>query len=119
MSFTAALYEGDSVIRHMPRPARPASTAGNAAAKPGARPATALESADLATAEIKGWTALFEMAWSAMKSVAAWIDESSRQAHYRQVEAYLAQSTDHADLERRIRTLERSNQLNWIDCASR
>lgn len=119
MSFTAALYEGDSVIRHMPRPTRPAAKAANVAATRGARPATALENADLATAEIKGWTALFEMVWSAIKSVALWIDEKSRQAHYRQVEAYLAQSTDHADLERRIRHLERSNQLNWIDCASR
>lgn len=119
MSFTAALYEGDSVIRTMPRPARPASTAGNEAAKPDVRPATALENADLAAAEIKGWTALFEIVWSAIKSVALWIDEQSRQAHYRRVEAYLAQSTDHADLERRIRTLERSNQFNWIDCASR
>ena len=119
MSFTAALYEGDSVIRRMPRPARPASTVGNKAAKAHLPPTTALENADLATAEIKGWTALFEIAWSAVKSVALWIDEKSRQAHYRRVEAYLGQATDHADLERRIRTLERSNQFNWIDCASR
>jgi hypothetical protein len=119
MSFTAALYEGDSVIHRVPRFVEAAGKTRGAGAKRVARTATALESAELATAEIKGWTALFEGIWTALKSFAMWIDEKSRQAHYRRVDAYLSQSPDHADLERRIRQLERSNQLNWIDCASR
>ena len=95
MSFTAALYEGDSTIHGGSR------------------------YAELAAAEIKGWTTLFERIWDGLKSVALWIDEKSRQAQYRRVERYLAQSTDLADLERRIRQLERSNQCNWTDCARR
>ena len=114
MSFTAALYEGDSVIHRAP--GNPTRTAG---AKRLSRPATVLESADLATAEIQGWTVLFELVWDGLKAVALWIEEKSRQAHYRRVEDYLAQSNDLADLERRIRQLERSNQSNWIDCSSR
>ena len=117
MSFTAALYEGDSVIHRAP--ANPARKSARKGAKHHGRPATALERAELGTAEIKGWTVVFEMVWSALKAVALWIDEQSREANYRRVEAYLGKATDHADLERRIRQLERSNQINWIDCASR
>jgi len=95
MSFTAALYEGDSAIHK------------------------SSHYAELAAAEVKGWTTLFERIWNGLKSFALWIDEKSRQAQYRRVERYLAQSNDLAELERRIRQLERSNQSNWIDCASR
>ena len=118
MSFTAALYEGDSVIhREFRRPA-----AGSEKHAPGRRAApqvTVLERAELAWAEIRGLAALLEMAVNAVKTVVLWIDEKSQQAHYRRVESFLGEATDHADLERRIRQLERSNQLNWIDCASR
>ena len=116
MSFTAALYEGDSVIHRDFGIGQAAIRTGSAGAR---QPATALERADLATAELKGWTSLFEAIWSGSKSVALWLDEKSRAAHYRRVDAYLSGATDHADLERRIRDMERQNQLNWIDCASR
>jgi hypothetical protein len=115
MSFTAALYEGDSVIHRIPR-AGVRTKSKKAAPVP--QP-TALETAELGTAELKGWTNLIDAVWSAVKAVALWIDEKSRQAHYRRIDAYLSQATDHADLERRIRDMERHNQLNWIDCASR
>jgi hypothetical protein len=112
MSFTAALYEGDSVIhRELGVGANRTKRAGKAA--------TALERAELATAEIKGWTFVFEAIWDGIKTVAMWLDEQSRRANYRRIDAYLSRATDHADLERRIRDLERQNQLNWIDCASR
>jgi hypothetical protein len=40
-----------------------------------------------------------------------WIDRSARNARRRRVEEYLAQSTDAADLERRMRQLERRGEL--------
>ena len=118
MSFTAALYEGDSGI-HSELRADAAVNPRMAGTKRVAQPATALEMADLATAELKGWTALIDVVWNALRSVGLWIEEKSTQAHYRRVESYLAQSSNHADLERRMRELEHNSRLNWIDCGSR
>jgi hypothetical protein len=118
MSFSTALYEGDSVIHRQPR-ARAPSKARAAAVKRTAPAPTPLESSELGSAELNGWSVLIGAAWNALRSVALWIDEKSREAHYRRIDSYLAQSTDHADLERRMRDLERSSQLNWIDCGSR
>lgn len=118
MSFTTALYEGDSVIHYVPR-TRAAVKTPAAGAQRVAQPATALETAELATAELKGWTFLIDIVWNALRSFALWLEKTSRDAHYRRIESYLAQSTDHADLERRLRDLERGNRLNWIDCGSR
>ena len=118
MSFSTALYEGDSVIHRLPRVRAPSKTAG-AAGYRASRAATALETAELATAFVKGSTVAIGAVWSALRSFVLWLDKKSREAHYRRVEGYLAQSTDHADLERRMRDLERSNQFNWIDCGSR
>jgi len=42
-----------------------------------------------------------------------WLETSLRPGPRRDVEAYLAQSTDHADLERRLRDVERKNQLGY------
>jgi hypothetical protein len=119
MSFTAALYEGDSVIHSMRRFGNTGARKTTAGAKRPGPSATALESAELATAELKGWTVLFESIWSGLCSIAKWIDDKSREAHFRRLDAYLSQATDHADLERRIRDLERNNQFIWIDCSSR
>ena len=118
MSFTAALYEGDSGI-HSELRTDAAVNSRIAGRKRVAQPITTLEMADLATAELKGWTALIDVVWNALRSVGLWIEEKSTQAHYRRVESYLAQSSNHADLERRIRQVEQSNRLNWIDCGSR
>jgi hypothetical protein len=116
MSFTTALYEGDSVIHAAPRARAKTPAAG---AHRVTQCATALERAEPATAERKGWTLVIGAVWNALRSAALWLDEKSRQAHYRRIESYLAQSTDHADLERRLRDLERGNRVNWIDCGSR
>ncbi len=40
-----------------------------------------------------------------------WLDEKARAAHRREIEKYLAQSTDVCDLERRMRDLERRGAL--------
>ena len=115
MSFTTALYEGDSVIHRLPRFGNPAPNTRVA----GARSATALETAELATAEIKGWTSLIGSVSNAFRTAIRWLDEQARNAHYKRIESYLAQSVDHADLERRIRNLDYANRLNWTDCGSR
>lgn len=119
MSFTAALYEGDSVVHSIPRFGDADTRTRVAGAKRVSQPASALESAELATAEIKGWAFVLNAIWSGLCAAVVWVEEKSRQAHFRRIDAYLSQSTDHADLERRIRQLERNNQLNWTDCACR
>ena len=111
MSFTTALYEGDSVIHTALR--------ADLGVTPAGQPATALEIADLATAETKGWTVLVNVVWNALRSVGLWIEEKATQAHYRRVESYLARSSNHADLERRMRELGRHDRFKWIDCGSR
>ena len=116
MGFTAALYEGDSVVHSMPVIASIKARMQNGGAGTAVRAAnqeSVLESADLATAEIKGWTYLFEVIGKAIESAADWVDRKARDAHYRQVEGYLSQATDHADLERRLRDLERSNRYTY------
>ena len=118
MSFSTALYEGDSVIHRQPR-ARAPSKNPAAAVKRAAPAPSALEASELGSAELNGWTYLIRATWNSLRSAARWIDEKSREAHYRRIDSYLAQSSDHADLERRMRDLERSSQLNWIDCGSR
>ena len=118
MSFTTALYEGDSVI-HSAFRAEAAVNPRIAGTKRVAQPATVLEIADLATAELKGWAVLIDAVWNAIRSVGLWLEEKFSEAHYRQVESYLAQSSNHADLERRMRELDHNSRLNWIDGGSR
>ncbi len=88
MSYTGTLYEGDSLIHTMPlRNESPDAEAGSANA----------------------WT-LSSPIVRALRSFFDWIDRSARDARYRQIEGYLSQATDLADLERRQRNLERSHQ---------
>jgi hypothetical protein len=42
-----------------------------------------------------------------------WIETKLRNGKQRDVEAYLAKATDHADLERRLREVERKNPLGY------
>ena len=110
MSYNTALYEGDGIIHSAPR-AR-AAIQGAAGTRRFARPhARRIHRGPI--------VALFGAIWNALRSAVVWIDEKFREAHYRRIESYLAQSTDHADLERRLRDLERGNRLNWTDCGSR
>lgn len=119
MSFTTALYEGDSVI-HTALRADAAVNPRTAGTKRVWPSATVLEVAELATTELKGWTVLIDAMWNAVRSVGLWwLEKTSRDAHYRRIENYLARSSDHADLERRLREVERHNRLNWIDCGGR
>ena len=81
------LYEGDSVI-HYPSKARPPVSSG--------RPAAPVASV---------WTAI----GAAFEAFMGWLERHAANARYRELDAYLAQSNDLCDLERRIRSVERNN----------
>ena len=121
MSFTAVLYEGDSVAHFAPR-IRTAVNTRSKTPNRGAkiqcltRPSRSLGRGRSRRGAIE---VLIGAIWNAVRSVGQWIEEKSSQAHYRRVESYLAQSTNHADLERRMRELDHNSHLNWIDCGSR
>jgi len=88
MSYIGTLYEGDSLIHKMPlRSESPEADEGST------------DTRTLADRFVAAWRSFFD-----------WIDQTSRDARYRQIEAYLSQSTDLADLERRQRDLERNHQ---------
>ncbi len=89
MSYTGTLYEGDSLIHTMPlRTETPDERTGSGKVLKG-----------LGRRFIAAWRAFFD-----------WLDESCREARYRQIEAYLAESTDLADLERRQRNLDQNHR---------
>ncbi len=87
MSYTGTLYEGDGLIHTMP---------------------LRNESPDSPDRGSEAWSAFTRRFASAWRSFFDSVEESCRKARYRQIEAYLSQSTDLADLERRQRDLERS-----------
>ena len=121
MSFTTALYEGHSVIRFAPCVPAAAKPLGKTTdqgmnTQRVAQPPHSLGKRRTRRGAIQ---ILLGTIWNALRSVGLWIEEKSTQAHYRRVDSYLAQSSNHADLERRMRQLEHSDRLNWIDCGSR
>ena len=121
MSLTTILYESNGVIRFAPRGRAAVNARGRT---PGqgtktlgvTQPTHRLEKRRIRRGAIQF---LFGAIWNAIRSVGLWMEEKSRQAHYRRVESYLAQSSNHADLERRMRELDHNSRLNWIDCGSR
>ena len=118
MSFTTVFYEGDSVIRFAPRVRAAVNTPGHGTKTQ--RVAQPPHSLGKRRTRRGATEVLIGAIWNALRCVALWwIEKTSRDAHYRRIESYLAQSTDHADLERRLRDLERGNRSNWIDYGSR
>ena len=119
MSFTTTLYEGDSII-HFPHRARAPAKAPRKSAGEGAKTRRVVQHAHSKHRTRRGAIrVLFSAIWNALRSAGLWLEEKSMEAHYRRVDSYLAQSSNHAELERRIRELEHSDRLNWIDCGSR
>lgn len=111
MSYSTVFQDGNRVIHalhHSSAPLRRALPTPSIADIP-----------DLATAERAGLKITVRALWNAVRSAFLWIDTKSREAHYRRVEAYLAQSCDHADLEQRMREMNHLNLVNWTDCGSR
>ncbi len=123
MSFTTVLYDGGCVIRFAPSARAavktPVSAPGqgtNVQAVTQPARSRGLEKRPIRRGAIQ---ILIHGIWNALRSFGLWIEEKSMEAHYRRVENYLAQSSNHADLERRMRELDHNSRLNWIDCGSR
>jgi hypothetical protein len=111
MRLTAPLYEGDSLIRS--GPAYGESTPG-VPTKPGeAKPETAIE-LDVAEIEARARTlrAAYVGAWLGRlwERFEAWLEKGRRDRE----EAYLAQAENLADLEARMRKLERDGYIARI-----
>ena len=117
MSSTEGTYERNRVIGSTPRFADPAVRINVTGAPRVHLPAT-VKSAPPATAEFQGVSPLIGVIWTAVKSLPAWIEKKSRQARNRRTDAYLSQSTDHADLGRRVRGMEWNSQPNWSNRAA-
>jgi hypothetical protein len=99
MSALTFMYEGDGLIHTAPHTTRTAKPRPEAAATPPQAP-------------IAGSPAMAERKGEALRSffpkIGAWLADRVYFARMREVEAYLAQATDSADLEQRIRRLERA-----------
>lgn len=123
MSFTTALYERDGVIRFAPCvPAAVKPLDKNLGQVTKTRAVTqSPHSLGLGKRRTRRGAIqiLIGAVWNTLRSLGLWIEEKSMDAHYRRVDSYLAQSSNHADLERRMRELDHSDRLNWIDCGSR
>lgn len=85
-------YEGDGFIR-IPS-SRSAADAGSPEQTPSRN-------------EAEAWSRPFLAVRNAMVRFFDWLDNKANEARMRDIEAYLAKSTDHADLERRLKDLER------------
>lgn len=121
MSFTRVLYESVGVIRFAPHIRADFKNRGRTPVHGTKIPGATRLLLSPAKRRIRNGAIamLFGAIWNAVRSAGLWLEEKSQEAHYRRVESYLAQSSNHADLERRIRELDHSNRLNWIDCGSR
>jgi hypothetical protein len=121
MSFTTALYEGHSVIRFAPCVPAAAKPLGKTPGQVTNTQRTAQPPHSLGKRRTRRGAIqiLIGAVWNALRSVGLWIEEKAMEAHNRRVDSYLAQSSNHADLERRMRELDHNSRLNWIDCGSR
>lgn len=99
MNITYPLYEGDGYLH--PR------AAAASARKP------ELSGADIRAIEARARALRREAVSALLTRFGQWLEARLRPGVRRDVEAYLAQSTDHADLERRLRDVERKNQLGY------
>jgi hypothetical protein len=91
------LYEGDGLLR-------------DALARAAARGAESSEPSHAQTAEIERLARQMraDVIGGLFARVFDWLDRAFWRAHQRDVEHYLAQASDAADLERRMRMLERA-----------
>ncbi|MBI4292987.1 MAG: hypothetical protein HY661_16060 [Betaproteobacteria bacterium] len=88
---SSILYEGDSRIHIMPSENHPDGS--------------------YVTAELQAWAGRIDAVWNVFHSIAEWFDRQTTNAGYRQIERHLSLTTGRADLERRLRELERGNRF--------
>jgi hypothetical protein len=99
MRITYPLYEGDGYLHFRAAPA--------SARKP------ELSGTDIRAIEARARALRRETVSALLTRFGQWLEARLRPGVRRDVETYLAQSTDHADLERRLRDVERKNQLGY------
>jgi uncharacterized protein DUF3563 len=93
------LYEGDGYLHY-----RDARTS---------KPKAPTEGVDLRAIEQRARALRREVISNLLARFGDWLGSKLQSGRRRDVEAYLAQATDHADLERRLRDVERKNQLGY------
>jgi hypothetical protein len=116
----APLYDGDSIIRYGPStPPAPTITHREADSTPetlqrtiaSAEPMTRL---DIAAIEARARALRAEAIADLARRAWQWLATASERARRRREEEYLARAQSHAELEYRLRKLERSGQLIHI-----
>ena len=98
MRIAYPLYEGDGYLHY-----RNAGTS---------RPKNA-DGADLRALEERARALRRKAITDLLARFGQWLQTKLQSGRRREVEAYLAQATDHADLERRLRDVERGNRLGY------
>ena len=112
MKITAPLYEGDSFLRY-------GAPAGGAAEAPAHEAVNLLHRStpdditglDAWRIEQRARSLRSAYVWNLMAGLADRIDGWFDRARRREAEGFLAKAQDHADLERRIRVLERTGSI--------
>jgi len=102
MRITYPLYEGDGYLHFRDTPAK--------APKDRAADDTGV---DVRAIESRARALRRAAIADLLRRLRNWIENKLQNGRRRDVEAYLAQATDHADLERRLRDVERKNQLGY------
>jgi uncharacterized protein DUF3563 len=98
MRMTYPLYEGDGYLHFRATPATREPR---------------LSGSDIRAIEARARALRREAVSALLARFGRWLEARLRPGVRRDVEAYLAQSTDHADLERRLRDVERKDQLGY------
>jgi hypothetical protein len=103
MNYGLPMYEGDGLIRQgLSTNATPAES------EQSVRDFDALKQLEIEARRIRA-----EYVGSLIKRLMVWVRDFPRTATQSRAEHYLSASTDHADVERRIRSLERDHVRGW------
>ena len=98
MRIAYPLYEGDGYLHY--RDAKAPKTRSS-------------EGAELRAIEERARALRREAIAGLLSRFGDWLENKLQSGRRRDVEAYLSRSTDHADLERRLRDVERKDQLGY------
>jgi len=106
MNVRLPMYEGDGFIRQgMSTP--------SAEVTPTAARSSSPSIDELQGLEREARRLRSEYVFAMLVAIKAWFADIPRRARQDSAERYLAGATDHAEVERRIRVLERSQTMGW------
>jgi len=101
MRITYPLYEGDGYLHYRNAPTSKTEST------------TTTQGVDVRAIEQRARALRREAISNLLARLGDWLGSKLQSGRRRDVEAYLARSTDHADLERRLRDVERKDQLGY------